>query len=304
MWGKICIRLILSVVIMLAVTAIGTAQVTFGVPVNLGQNVNTGGDDGCPSLTADGLEMYFHSDRPGGVGAYDIWVATRAAANQPWGKAVNLGPIVNGAGLEIAPAISSDGLELYFSDYGSPRPGGMGTTDMWVTRRASRHDPWTTPVNLGPTVNSAEDEITLVISADGLELLFDSYRPGGVGASDLWVARRDSKSSPWQAPQWLGSTLNKAGIEHCPTISADGLSLFFDYTPPGMASEEGDLMLSRRPSLSAPWGAPVDLGQAFSTHWASSISHDGKTLYFTSTRDGGLGNSDIWEVPISLDGEI
>jgi hypothetical protein len=172
---------------------------------------------------------------------------------------------------------------------------------MWVTTRASRHDPWATPVNLGPTVNSAEDEITPVISGNGLELIFDSYRPGGVGASDLWVARRDSKSAPWQTPQWLGATLNKSGIEHCPTISADGLTLYFDYTPPGMAKEEGDLMASRRSYLSAPWGQPVNLGQSLSTHWASSISHDGKTLYLTSTREGSLGDADIWAVPISLD---
>jgi len=301
MCGKIGFRFILSVAIMLAATAFGTAQVTFGVPVNLGPNANSSASDGSPSVTADELELYFHSARPGGLGGLDIWVSTRESRSQPWGEAVNLGPLVNSAYAEVAPTVSSDGLELYFSDFGSPRPGDVGKTDIWVTTRTSRNDAWGSPVNLGPLVNSVADEITPVISANGLELFLDSYRSGGVGASDLWVARRDSKSSPWQAPQWLGATLNKVGVEHCPTISADGLALFYDYTPPGMATEAGDLMLSRRSSLSAPWGAPMDLGQAYSTHWASGVSHDGKTLYFTSTREGGLGGADIWEVPIALD---
>ena len=301
MWWKKGIRIILPIALLFAAAPSGTAQVSFGVPVNLGPSVNTGDDDGCPSLTADGLELYFHSDRAGGVGGYDLWVSTRAAADLPWGKAVNLGPVLNSIASEISPTISSDGLELFFSDYGAPRPGDVGATDIWVSTRASRHDPWQTPVNLGPAVNSAEDEITPVISADGLELIFDSYRPGGVGASDLWVARRDSKSAPWQRPQWLGATLNKEGIEHCPTISADGLALYYDYTPPGSETEAGDLMLARRSSLSAAWGEPISLGQSFSTHWAASVSHDGKTLYFTSTREGGLGNSDVWAVPIVLD---
>ncbi len=301
MWGKKANRIVVSIAIIVVAAAFGTAQARFGIPVNLGPNVNSAGPDGSPSVTADELELYFHSARPGGFGGLDIWVSTRESTSQPWGKAVNLGPVVNSSYAEAAPTVSSDGLELYFSDFSAPRPGGVGKTDIWVTTRASRHEPWTAPVNLGPTVNSAEDEITPVISANGLELIIDSYRPGGVGAADLWVARRDSKSAPWQAPEWLGPTLNKDGIEHCPTISADGLTLFFDYTPPGMAAEAGDLMVSRRASLSAPWGPPLDLGQSLSTHWASSISHDGKTLYFTSTRQGGLGGADIWAVPIELD---
>ncbi len=279
------------------------AQVAFGVPVNLGPSVNDAAVDGSPSITADGRELYFHSTRPGGQGGLDLWVSTRASTGQGWGRAVNLGSVVNAATNEVAPTISADGLELVFSDYGTPRPGGFGKTDLWVTKRASRSDPWSPPVNLGPLVNSAEDEITPVLSADGFELIFDSYRSGSLGASDLWVARRATNSAQWERPEWMGTGINSAGIEHCPTITADGLTLLFDWTPTGQATEIGDLMLSTRASLSAAWGPAINLGHGLSDHWAAGISADGKTLYYTSSSEGGRGAADIWQVTITLDGK-
>jgi ketosteroid isomerase-like protein len=291
-----------AVLLLLVAAASGaSAQVVFGKPVNLGAPLNSGGADGSPSLTADGLELYFNSNKPGGQGGLDLWVATRDAASKPWGSPVNLGPVVNTAGFEVAPTVSSDGLELIFSDYGKPRAGGQGKTDLWVTKRASRTAPWGKPENLGPLVNSAEDEITPVISPSGLELFIDSYRPGGLGYSDLWVSRRATKAAAWGAPEWLGPAINGPGIEHCPTLSPDGLTMFFDRTPPNRAKEIGDLMITRRASLSSPWGPAMDLGHAQSTHWAACVSADGKSLIYVSDAPGGVGAMDLWEVSFSYD---
>lgn len=86
-------------------------------------------------------------------------------------------------------SISHDGLLLFF---GSDRPGGSGGHDLWVTRRATTNDPWGTPVNLGPTINSsAVYDQTPNISADCSTLFFSSNRPGGVGGSDLWQVSID-----------------------------------------------------------------------------------------------------------------
>ncbi|MHC4192235.1 MAG: LamG-like jellyroll fold domain-containing protein, partial [Planctomycetota bacterium] len=96
----------------------------------------------------------------------------------------------NSSAAEIAPKISGDGRTLFFSDYDSGpfRPGGYGAADIWVTTRATVSDPWSIPVNLGPTVNSSALDGHPAISADGSTIFFMSVRPGGLGGHDLWQA--------------------------------------------------------------------------------------------------------------------
>lgn len=276
-------------------------QYSFGTPVNLGPKINSEKSEGSPRVSADGLELYFNSGRDGGFGGVDIWVSTRPTTDAEWGEAVNLGPIVNSPANEIAPTISADGLELYFSDYRAHRPGGIGKSDIWVTRRHTKTSEWGEPVNLGPLVNTPADEITPDISADGLELYFETDRPGGLGSDDLWVAKRATKNDDWGSPVWLGESINGVGMDHCPNITSDGLTLFYDYTPPG--EKVGNLIVTRRSTLQDKWGEPVDLGCPVSGHFASSISSDGKTLYFASNYPGGVGANDIWQVPIRLNGK-
>ncbi len=270
----------------------GEEAIVFGEPVNLGVFINTPFGEGSPKISPDGLELYFHSSRPGGSGGNDLWVTRRPSLDAPWGPVSNLGPVVNSAADEGAPTISADGLELYFHDWGTHRADGVGNADIWMTRRDTKDSPWQPPVNLGLSVNSVENEATPEISADGLELYFESERPGGFGSDDIWVSRRASTDAPWGPPENLGPEINTAEWEHCPNLSTDGLTLFFDVRIPG------DLAVSRRASLSDPWQAPVNLGNDASDHYASSVSADGNMLYFSSKRPGGLGKGDIWQVPI------
>ena len=163
--------------------------------VNLGPPINTSDIDALPWITADGLELYFHSNRPDGCGGRDIWVATRSSTSDTWGEPENLGAVVNSPADDTCPCLSPDGLLLVFSDWesisGPWRPGGLGRSDMWITRRKSTADPWEPPVNLGPGMNTSEYEVTPRISPDGSVLFFTSTRPGsGLGASirDIWQA--------------------------------------------------------------------------------------------------------------------
>ncbi|MHC4165781.1 MAG: SgcJ/EcaC family oxidoreductase [Planctomycetota bacterium] len=283
---------ILMVLTLALVAEVAKADFTFSEPTNLGPIINSSAGDSSPSISADGLELYFGSSRPGGSGGGDLWVATRATIHDDWAEPVNLGPIVNSPASEGAPTISANGLELYFSDWGDPRPGGVGETDLWVTRRATKEDEWGEPVNLGPNINSSTHEVTPEISADGLELYFESDRPGGLGFDDLYVSTRATIEEDWGSPVWLGSTINSALWEHCPTISADGLTLFFDLDIPG------DIVVTRRATKDDDWGEPVNLGHSASNHWASDISADGSTLFFASKHDGGFGGNDLWQVSI------
>jgi len=167
------------------VTRRATVDDYWGVPVNMGAVVNSAFRDGAPNLSADGLELYFVSNRPGSYGDWDLWVTTRATLNDGWGTPVNLGPTINSAYREIFPCVSADGLLLVFS---SLRPGGNGNCDLYSARRATTKDAWTTPVNLGPAINSGSHENGPKISADGSLLYFFSNRPGGVGGWDSWQA--------------------------------------------------------------------------------------------------------------------
>jgi len=200
------------------------ADFTFGEITNIGTPVNTAFDEEMPSISADGLELYFQSRRPGGYTAFDIWVAKRASLDDPWGESVNLGPLVNSGKDNWSHGISADGLEFYFE---ANRDGNIGGVDIWMAVRETKDDPWGEPVNLGPTVNSSVNDACPNISTDGLELYFRSKRPGGYGRHDLWVCKRPTTEDPWGNPVNLGPTINSPDVESGPCISADGLALFF-----------------------------------------------------------------------------
>ena len=141
-----------------------------------------------------------------------------------------MGPKVNTSLSDADPWISADGLELYYKSY---RDGGYGSADIYVTRRATQNDPWGESVNLGPVLNSAYDDDSPCVSADGLLLLFDGtyysseVRPGGYGGGDMWMTRRASLSAPWQAPANLGPKVNSAAHDCLPRLSPDGQTLYF-----------------------------------------------------------------------------
>ncbi len=202
---------------------------------NLGPTVNTDAAESGPSLSADGLTLYFNSNRPGGFGGQDLYMTTRENRLAPWGKPVNLGPVVNSEFPEINPNISHDGLSLYFADVEgdtvAPRPGGLGNTDIWVTTRASLSDPWGPPVNLGAPVNSAATDGSPEISDDGLLLFFNRWIDNGNAAFfDVWVATRRTPQDPWNAPKNLGAPMNTTAWDGNAELSADGRTLYYVST--------------------------------------------------------------------------
>ncbi|MBN1362968.1 MAG: protein kinase [Sedimentisphaerales bacterium] len=201
----------------------------WGPPENLGPIVNTASNDRGASITGDGLELYFASNRPGGYGPVDIYVTRRATRTSPWGPPTNnLGPKVNGSFSNIWPMVSPDGLGLYVS---SNRPGGLGESDLYVSKRATTQDPWGDPVNLGPAVNGPFPELINRLSPNGLLLFFESPRPGGFGQyGDGYVARRASRSAPWQPAVNLGPRVNATPF-NWPVGSPDGSALYIVCDP-------------------------------------------------------------------------
>jgi TolB protein len=144
------------------------------------------------------------------------------------------------------------------------------------------------PVNVGPIINDARDVRECDFSHDGLELYYAANnRPGGYGGYDLWISKRETPNSPWQEPVNLGPNVNSSGREVEPSISGDGLELYF------ASLDDSYTRVCRRASEDAPWGSPttlIELGKA----WRPDISFDGLTLYIESDRGGGCGGADIW----------
>jgi len=276
---------------------------TFGKLQNLGPVINSPSGDTMGCFSADSLELYFSSARPGGFGAYDLWVSTRQSMNDPWGPPANLGATVNSPYNEICPSLSSDGLTLYFSDDWSvtPRPSGLGGEDIWMTRRASRGAPWGTAVNVGAPINSTANDITPTISGDGLILVFASTRAGGTGDYDLWMSTRATIQDDWGAPVNIGGVVNSGSFDAEPSLSSDDRALVFASRRPGGFGDI-DLWMTTRKTHSDPWGPPVNLGPRINTYGHEgrpAISADARMLYFyTHTPPGDFGSYDLWEAPI------
>ena len=143
-----------------------------------------------PSISADGLSLYFQSHRSGTVGGCDLMVATRVSASEPFADPVFLRAINSGSG-EFFPYISADSLMLFFSSARPSVGGGTGPYRLWVTARKSILDPFSSPQVLpahvngggsGPYAGTYEPSL----SPDGSALYFISDRPGGFGGFDIW----------------------------------------------------------------------------------------------------------------------
>jgi hypothetical protein len=294
---------------LVAIVLIGTESVTadfiFGKPVNLGPPINSSSREFTVAISADNLEMYVSSERPGGAGYFDIYRRTREDEDNPWGPLVNVQEI-NSRYNEAYPYLAADGLTLYFSDWynwnaAGNRPGGVGDHDLWMSTRLSTDDPWGPPVNMGAVVNSVYAEVSPCVSQDGQTLIFSSKRPGGFGDYDLWMSTRPTADSDWTEPVNMGPAVNTSAYDGEPWLSPNGLVLFFSSECPPGRTNSSDLWVTTRRSRDAAWSPAVNLGPAINTSYpdgSPSLSPDLKTLYFNSDRPGGLGGWDMYEVPI------
>ncbi|MFC1766442.1 hypothetical protein ACFL6U_30730, partial [Planctomycetota bacterium] len=208
------------------VTTRMTVSDPWSPPLNLGAPVNTEHTDLPTCISTDGLSLFLISDRPGGHGGVDIWVTTRTTKEAPWETPVNLGPTINSSKPEWSASLSADNLSLYFSSH---RRGGRGHGDIWVTTRATMHDDWGPPENLGSLVNSRIGDGILNLSRDGLMLFYlhDVSKSLGGDNRDIWVTMRATTQDPWTTPVNLGPTINTLYAEAIGSLSADGSTLYF-----------------------------------------------------------------------------
>ncbi|MCC5922755.1 MAG: PD40 domain-containing protein [Crocinitomicaceae bacterium] len=139
------------------------------------------------TVTQDGSEKYFVSDRPGGYGGRDIYKIVKQK-DGTWSEPINLGPSINTEYDEDSPFIAVDNKTLYFSSNG---PKSMGGFDVFMAKRSNTGE-WGEPINLGAPLNSTGDDIYYTTTADGFTGYFSSFRPGGFGNIDIYRIKNTS----------------------------------------------------------------------------------------------------------------
>jgi len=205
-----------------------------------------------------------------------VLLSAALAAQAGWSVPV-LEPALNSTASDAGPHLSIDGLTLHFASYRS------GNWEIYSSTRAAIGGPWSTPVQetaLGGS--TVEDQPFL--SADGLEILFSSTnRAGGTGSSDVLRATRASVSSPWDPPTFV-TEVNSTVAESAPSMTADGLELFFLSSGWGNPSgNNNSIFVATRAAVGQPFGTPA-LVTEFSnpnTHRDVEVSADGLTITYT-----------------------
>jgi len=284
--------------------AMSFATSEWSEPVNLGAVVNSNVFDAAPTLSKDELSLYLTSNRPGGFGGNDLWVSQRACGDCPWRAPVNLGPAINSPAIENRASLSSDGHLLFFF---SDRPGGHGSTDIWMSRRVDPKDDfgWEPPVNLGPDINTATAEqapFYLQSAEDGSGNLYFARGQSTLNEQDIYVAAV-TRNAETRGPAVIVAELNDPSFNDAgATLRVDGREIFLQSSRPGTLGIN-DLYTSTRRSVHDLWSPPVSLGTPINStgiEQQSSLSHDGRTLVWASNRPGsilnpsGVPSTDIW----------
>lgn len=171
-------------------------------PFSLPGEVNGKFNEGAASISGDGKKMFFtrNAIKKNNNGLYDLNIYTAELIDKKWQNVKELDLAAENY-TNCHPAISKDGQTLYFA---SNRPGGHGGMDIYKTHLVEGE--WSTPINLGPAINSEKTELFPQIGQEG-ELYFASDAGDGIGQLDIWVSRVGS-SGMMMNKQNMGVPIN------------------------------------------------------------------------------------------------
>ena len=194
---------------------------SFNKAAPLDGDINLEPRKGAITVSQDGDWLFFAADIAGaGIGDFDIYKSVYTPSG--WSEQENLGDSINTDFWESSPAISPDKRALYFS---STRPGGYGGADLYVSY-LKPNGRWTEAVNMGPTINTAGDEMAPFIHADNQTLYFTSDGLPGYGGSDLFVLKK-LPNGQWGIPENMGYPINTIENEGSLAVAADGYTAYY-----------------------------------------------------------------------------
>jgi hypothetical protein len=276
-----------------ALLASGVAAKTFSdwsAPVNAetlsgsSSSLNTASNDGCPILNPYDGSLYMASNRPGGQGGLDIWIAPRSGDG--WGTPVNAGPNVNTASDEFCPT-PARGNRFFFV-----RRLSATNTDIYVVKDLPNSG-FGTPQRLATgddAINSPWEEWSPSwFESGGREFLYFASTRRGHPAQEVYF------SENFGPAQLAAGGVESSASDARPNVRRDGLEIVWDSTRTG--SQGTDIYSATRSSVDAPWGSAVQLGNGINSagnESRASLSWDGTILMFGTTRAGGEGSADIW----------
>ena len=262
--------------------------------------LNTPALDGCPIESPDGRSLYMASNRPGGQGLLDIWVARRPNRHAPWGPPENLGEPVNSAADDFCPTpVGKKGLFFVSRE---ALPGACGQGDIYYTHQTG-NGAWKEPERLlcapaGP--NSELDEqgpswVHVSGKLRGKKLLYfsrSSVTPNVPG--EIYVSERQN-GARFGTASAVGELNDAAANDIQPNIRANGLEVVFSSNRAATLGTQ-DIWVATRATLNDRWSAPVNVGSVVNTAAAESrpsLSQDGGQLLF-GRAPGPEGSSDIY----------
>ncbi len=191
-------------------------------PSSISPNINSALNEGTCSISADGRTLVFtNCDQGKGYGRCDLYISRRTG--NEWSKPQNLGAGVNSRAWESQPALSADGRTLYFV---SDRPGGYGGHDIWISTMDETGQ-WQKAVNLGPTINTPDNEQAPFLHANGQTLYFASNGHVGMGGMDLFFSNK--KGEEWAEPVNMGYPINTHLDQVGLFITTDGTKGYYSH---------------------------------------------------------------------------
>lgn len=287
------------------------AKVIFPSPIdveveNLGKKINSAFDEYAPVVDASETILIFTSRRPGSTGGFtadddkpfeDIYVSTKRESGE-WGSPVNIGPNINSDGHEATISLSADGQQLfvYRDDWGD---GNIYTSTL-------EGEGWSELKPLSSYINTKSRETHASVTANGQILYFTSDREdeGGKGGMDIYYSRK-LPNGEWGRATNIGDKINTPYDEEACFIHPDSKTLFFSSK--GHTSIGGfDIFFSVMDEKGV-WGTPRNIGYPVNTPGDDlffATTPDGKRAYYSSTKDSGFGEKDIYLITLDLDREI
>jgi outer membrane protein OmpA-like peptidoglycan-associated protein len=269
---------------------------------NLGPSINSEWDDYAPVLTEDESFMVFTTRRQDGNTNEDVFddmlyyedIFYSHKEGDSWNYAQNLGPPLNNRFHDSNLAINAEGTELYLF---KSQNGG----DIFVSNKLG-DGTWSEPEPLNDNINSTFSENSVSISPDGTVLFFSSDRPISADKTDLdiYYATKDRRGE-WTKAKNIGPVINTPYDEDGPFIDYDEKTLYFSSKGhKGMGGY--DIYKSVYDSATESWSNPINLGYPMNSpdndvYFVST--RDGKRGYYASSREDGLGFTDIYHIRLA-----
>lgn len=261
----------------------------FSAPVHVTE-LSTTSNEFATAVSADNLSIIFDSDRPGGAGGWDLYEATRTDPSLPFGMPSRITEL-DGTSDEDNPALSPDGLHIYYGEdiTGMPR--------LWYAPRPDRTKPFFSATLVAGDFSNLARSTTPSLSPDELTIYFAGAAATG-NDWEIYTSTRATMTFPFSIAMMPIPSLTSPYADWTPSVSADGLELFFQSDRASAGSQSYDIWVSRRATTADAWGTPTPVPGVSTVTYSETdptISYDGTTLWFgMSGYPGGLGGSDLY----------